>query len=56
MPFVMIGDHVKQGPDATVYNHSSQLATVERMLGVPKLAKVADATDFAACSSPGYLP
>lgn len=56
MPFVMLGDHVKKGADPTVYNHSSQLATVERMLGVPRLAKVADATDFAAMFEPGYLP
>jgi len=56
MPFVMLGDHVKHGADPTVYNHSSQLATVERMLGVPRLAKVADATDFGAMFEPGYLP
>jgi hypothetical protein len=56
MPFVMIGDHVKPGPNATLYNHSSQLATVERMLGVPKLAKVADAADFEGMFEPGYLP
>jgi hypothetical protein len=58
VPFLAIGDHVKPGADATVYAaaHSSQLALVERILGVPKLAKVANANDMSAMFQPGWLP
>lgn len=55
MPFLMIGDHVVPGANTTAYSHSSQLKTIEELLGVPTLPSVASAADFAAMFQPGYL-
>ncbi|HEY4243608.1 MAG TPA: alkaline phosphatase family protein [Kofleriaceae bacterium] len=55
IPFVAIGDHVVAGPNASAYSHSSQLATIEELLGVPVLPRVATAPDLAPLFAPGYL-
>ena len=55
VPFLAIGDHVKPGVDPTTYTHSSMVKTVMELLGVPPLATVTGATDFAAMFTPGYL-
>ncbi len=48
IPFLAIGQHVKGGMTSTVtYSHSSLLKSTEELLGVPVLAKVATANDFA---------
>lgn len=48
IPFLAFGNHVKKGPNATAYTHSSQVKTIEEQLGVPVLAKVTSANDFAS--------
>lgn len=48
IPFIAAGAHVKPGPVATAFSHSSQLKSVEEQLGLPVLPAVQSATDFAA--------
>jgi hypothetical protein len=55
IPFIAIGDHVVKGASATMYTQSSQLATVEELLGLPRLPSVATAPDFAPMFEAGYL-
>jgi len=48
MPFFAAGPGVKKGYRGSVrYTHSSLLKSVELMLGLPVLARVADANDFS---------
>ena len=48
LPFLALGPTIKSGFVSTkTYTHSSLLKTVERILGVPVLARVKDANDFS---------
>jgi hypothetical protein len=54
IPFIALGSHVKAGAtSATMYTHSSTIKTIEEMLGVPVMASVTSATDFADMFDPG---
>jgi hypothetical protein len=53
IPFLALGAHVKPGTSNVMYTHSSLLKTTEEILGVPVLAKVQDANDFADMFEPG---
>lgn len=53
IPFLALGSHVKVGASTVMYTHSSLLKTTEEILGVPVLAKVTDANDFADMFEPG---
>jgi hypothetical protein len=47
IPFLALGQHVRAGHTSTVtYSHSSLLKSIEQLLDVPVLPKVADATNF----------
>ena len=47
MPFIAVGPDVKPGyASAVPYTHSSLLKTVEKLLGLPILPAVANATDL----------
>jgi len=57
MPFIAIGAMVKPRYAGTErYNHSSQLKTVERILGLPPLARVATSNDLSDLFKPGTYP
>lgn len=57
IPFLMLGPSVKTNYMSSVtYSHSSQLKTIEELLGVAPLAKVSAANDFADMLMPGTLP
>ncbi|MEO6771885.1 MAG: alkaline phosphatase family protein [Kofleriaceae bacterium] len=56
MPFFAIGPHVKTGMSTTAYSHSALLKSVEEQLGVPVLASVTAATDFAGMFEAGSFP
>ncbi len=54
IPFLALGSHVKPNTaTATKYTHRSLLKTTEKLFGVPVLASVADANDFADMFEPG---
>lgn len=53
IPFLALGAHVKVGTSDVMYTHSSLLKTTEELLGVPVLAKVTAANDFADMFDPG---
>jgi len=52
IPFLALGTKVKPGTSATMYTHSSLLKTTEEILGVPVLASVTSANDFADMFEP----
>jgi hypothetical protein len=56
IPFFAIGPHVKTGMATTVYSHTALLKSIEEQLGLPALATVSSATDFAAMFETGYFP
>jgi hypothetical protein len=57
MPFIAIGPHVKTGYTGTVlYNHSSLLKSIERILEVPILSTVTSANDFTDLFVAGFFP
>ena len=56
IPFFAIGPHVKTGMSPTVYSHSALLKSIEEQLGVPVLATVTAAPDFAGMYDSGYFP
>lgn len=56
VPFLALGPRIKTGPSGTTYSHSSQLKSIEEILGVPVLSKVSSANDFADMFQPGMFP
>jgi hypothetical protein len=56
IPFFAIGPHVKTGMTTTVYSHSALLKSIDEQLGLPVLATVTAATDFAGMFDAGYFP
>ena len=56
VPFLALGPRIKPGPSGTTYTHSSQLKSVEEILGVPVLPTVASANDFADLFQSGMFP
>jgi hypothetical protein len=56
IPFLALGPHVKVGTSTTGYTHSSQLKSIEEQLGVPVLAAVSHANDFAGMFESGHFP
>ena len=57
IPFLAIGPGVKRGYLGGVsYTHGSLIATTERVFGVPRLATVTAASDFADLFQAGALP
>src|SRR6478736_1398389 len=57
MPFIAIGTMVKPHYAGTErYSHSSQLKTVERILGLPPLPRVATSNDLSDLFKPGMYP
>ncbi len=56
LPFIVVGNVAKSGYVGTEhYNHSSQLKTVELILGLPVLPTVASANDLSDLLKPGVL-
>ncbi len=57
LPFLAIGSVVKPGYASTEhYTHSSQLKSVELILGLPLLPTVASSADFSDLFKPGLFP
>jgi hypothetical protein len=57
MPFIAIGPHTKVGYAGKVkYTHSSQLKSIERILGLAQLPAVAGANDFTDLFIDGFFP
>lgn len=57
LPFIAIGSMVKPHYTGSArYTHSSQLKTVERILGLPALGSVADSNDLSDLFKPGSYP
>jgi len=57
LPFLVVGNAAKPGYVGTEhYTHSSQLKTVELILGLPVLATVAQANDLSDLFKPGVMP
>jgi len=57
MPFIAIGPHTRTGYTSTVkYTHSSQLKSIERILGLPVLSTVSSANDFTDLFVSGFFP
>lgn len=57
LPFFAAGWGVKPNHESKVrYSHRSVLRTIERILGLPTLAAVADAPDLSDMFEPGVLP
>jgi hypothetical protein len=57
IPFIAIGPGVKKGyAGKKAYNHGSLVKSVERILGLPYLATVANGNDFADLFEPGKFP
>jgi hypothetical protein len=57
LPFIAIGSMIKPGyTGMDRYTHSSQLKSVERILGLPPLATVAGSNDLADLFEPGAFP
>jgi len=57
MPFIAVGTMVKPHYAGTErYSHSSQLRTVERILGLPPLPAVANSNDLSDLFKPGAYP
>ena len=57
MPMIAIGPHTKVNYAGKVkYTHSSQLKSIERILGLPTLSTVSDANDYADLFVDGFFP
>ncbi|HEY4158046.1 MAG TPA: alkaline phosphatase family protein [Polyangiaceae bacterium] len=57
MPFIAVGPGVKVGYTGSVsYNHSSIIKSVEHIMGLPTLAKVASATELSDLFKAGQYP
>jgi hypothetical protein len=56
IPFLALGPRIKTGAVATTYTHSSQLKSIEEILGVPVLSTVQSANDFADLFQAGMFP
>jgi hypothetical protein len=56
VPFLALGPRIKIGASATTYSHSSQVKSIEEILGVPALSTVSSANDFADLFQPGMFP
>ena len=56
VPFLALGPRIKPGASATPYTHSSQLKSIEEILGAPILSTVASANDFSDLFRPGMFP
>ncbi len=57
MAFLVIGPNVKKGYNSTImYNHSSMVKSVERILQLPNLSTVSSASDFSDFFTPGNYP
>ena len=56
VPFLALGPRIKPGAVATTYSHSSQLKSIEEILGVPVLPSVTSANDFTDLFQPGMFP
>ena len=57
MPFIAVGPGVKVGYTGSVsYNHSSLIKSVEHIMGLPTLAKVASATELSDLFQSGQYP
>ena len=57
MPFIAIGPHTRTGYAGKVkYTHSSQLKSIERILGLPVLSTVSGDTDFTDLFVDGFFP
>lgn len=57
IPFLAIGPKVKPGYAGSVsYNHSSQLKSIDRILGLSVLSKVSSANDFSDLFVAGAFP
>lgn len=57
MPFLAVGPGTKPGyVSSTAYMHGSLLKSVERILGLPVLARVAGDNDFSDLFEPGKFP
>ena len=57
IPFLALGPGVKRNyVGAASYTHSSLITTTERIFGIPRLATVTSAPDFADLFQPGALP
>ena len=57
MPFIAIGPHTKPGYSNKIkYTHSSQLKSIERILGLPVLSTVSGDTDFTDLFVDGFFP
>ncbi len=57
LPFLAIGTMVKKGyAGSERYDHSSQVKTVERILGLPALPTVASANELGDLFEPGAYP
>lgn len=53
--FLAFGPHVKTGPDATAYTHSSLVKSIAEQLGVTPPSVVSSANDFTAMFDSGYF-
>ncbi len=53
--FLAFGPHIKTGPIATAYTHSSLVKSIAEQLGVTPPSVVSSATDFADMFEPGYF-
>ena len=57
LPFLAVGPGVKKGYASTVrFDHSSQVKSIERILELPFLSTVSDATDLADMFEAGQFP
>jgi hypothetical protein len=57
LPFIAVGTMVKPHYTATErYSHSSQLRSVELILGLPPLQRVANSNDLSDLFEPGSYP
>src|SRR5260221_7107368 len=57
LPFIAVGSVIKPNYVAAEhYTHSSQLKSIERILGLPPLATVASSNDLSDLFKPGTLP
>jgi hypothetical protein len=57
VPFLILGPRIKiNSTSTTTYTHSSQLKSIEEILGVPVLSTVSSANDFADMFQSGMFP
>jgi len=53
IPFLAFSPHIKTGPSAMTFTHSSMLKSIEEQLGVAVLASVTSANDFSTLFQSG---